>query len=172
MIQAAIENLLKQKIGLNAAAIGSNTIARSVRHRMAHCSLEDPVAYLSQLQTSTAELDALIETIVVPETWFFRDREPFVLLAHYVVSEWLPAHPHQILRILSAPCSTGEEPYSIAIALLEAGLSASQFRIDAIDISQTALQKAQQAVYDEYSFRGNAGLVRKEETQVQASEKN
>nr|WP_290224489.1 CheR family methyltransferase [Trichocoleus desertorum] len=172
MIQAAIENLLRQKIGLNAAAIGSNTIARAVRHRMTKCALDDVATYLTQLQTSAAELEALIETIVVPETWFFRDREPFVLLAHYVMSEWLPAHPNQVLRILSAPCSTGEEPYSIAIALLEAGLTASQFRIDAVDISQKALQKAQQAIYDEYSFRGTAALGKQLETQAQGSEKN
>ncbi|MBW4488022.1 MAG: hypothetical protein KME12_09550 [Trichocoleus desertorum ATA4-8-CV12] len=172
MIQAAIENLLRQKIGLNAAAIGSNTIARAVRHRMTKCALDDIATYLTQLQTSAAELEALIETIVVPETWFFRDREPFVLLAHYVMSEWLPAHPNQVLRILSAPCSTGEEPYSIAIALLEAGLTAPQFRIDAVDISQKALQKAQKAVYDEYSFRGNAAIGRKTGTQAQGNEKN
>ena len=172
MIQDAIENLLRQKIGLNADVIGSKTIARAVRHRMAKCALDDIAAYLTQLQTSAAELEALIETIVVPETWFFRDREPFVLLAQYVMSEWLPAHPNQVLRILSAPCSTGEEPYSIAIALLEAGLTASQFRIDAVDISQKALQKAQQAVYDEYSFRGNAAIGKQLETQVQGSGKN
>ncbi|HEY9859492.1 MAG TPA: hypothetical protein V6D16_08305, partial [Candidatus Obscuribacterales bacterium] len=88
MIQDAIENLLRQKIGLNADVIGSKTIARAVRHRMAKCALDDIAAYLTQLQTSAAELEALIETIVVPETWFFRDREPFVLLAQYVMSEW------------------------------------------------------------------------------------
>ena len=170
MIQAAIENLLRQKIGLNAAAIGSNTIARAVRHRMSKCSLDDIAAYLTQLQTSAAELKALIEAIVVPETWFFRDREPFVLLAHYVMSEWLPAHPNPVLRVLSAPCSTGEEPYSIAIALLEAGLKESQFQIDAVDISHKALAKARQAVYDDYSFRGKSAIGPQLETQ--GSEKN
>src|SRR6478672_4291209 len=110
MIQAAIENLLRQKIGLNATAVGSNTIARAMRHRMTATGLADEATYLTQLYASATELEALIETIVVPETWFFRDREPFVLLAHYVTSEWLPAHPHRVLRVLSLPCSTGEEP--------------------------------------------------------------
>jgi chemotaxis protein methyltransferase WspC len=158
MIQAAIENLLRQKIGLNATAVGSNTIARAMRHRMTATGLADEATYLTQLYASATELEALIETIVVPETWFFRDREPFVLLAHYVTSEWLPAHPHRVLRVLSLPCSTGEEPYSIAIALLEAGLGEHQFQIDAVDISQKALAKAQQAIYDEYSFRGKAAI--------------
>ncbi|MBD2121689.1 protein-glutamate O-methyltransferase CheR [Trichocoleus sp. FACHB-262] len=171
MIEATIENLLRQKIGLNAAAIGSNTIARAVRSRMASCGLVDMAAYLTQLHTSGTELAALIETVVVPETWFFRDREPFVLLAHYVMSEWLPSHPNQVFRILSAPCSTGEEPYSMAIALLEAGLGAEQFQVDAVDISQKALQKAQLAVYDEYSFRGKAAIGR-EEALNQGGEKN
>jgi len=51
------------------------------------------------------------------------------------------------LRVLSAPCSTGEEPYSIAITLFESGLTAAQFEIDAIDLSQQALQKAKRAAY-------------------------
>ena len=51
MIQAAIENLLRQKIGLNAAAIGSNTIARAVRHRMAKWGRDDIAAYLIQLES-------------------------------------------------------------------------------------------------------------------------
>jgi chemotaxis protein methyltransferase WspC len=59
------------------------------------------------------------------------------------------------LRVLSVPCATGEEPYSIAIALLEAGLTSAQFHIDAVDISRQCLLKAQRAIYDNYSFRGN-----------------
>ncbi|MEM9161942.1 MAG: CheR family methyltransferase, partial [Cyanobacteria bacterium P01_F01_bin.4] len=54
---------------------------------------------------------------------------------------------------LSVPCSTGQEPYSIAIALLEAGLTPNQFEIQAIDISHQALTLAKRARYDSYSFR-------------------
>jgi len=56
-------------------------------------------------------------------------------------------------NILSLPCSTGEEPYSIAIQLLMTGLPKQRFHIDAADISSQALQHAEAAVYYEHSFR-------------------
>lgn len=153
MTQAAIEALLRQKIGLDAVTVGTNTIARAVRQRMTDCGVTDINLYLTKLQASGPELEALIETVVIPETWFFRDREPFVFLSSYVQSEWLPQNPGKTLRVLSLPCSSGEEPYSIAIALLEAGLSKRNFTIDAVDISKVALQKARGAVYGRNSFR-------------------
>lgn len=153
-----IAELLKQKIGLDACSIGTNSIKSAVSLRMKDSGLSDITFYLAQLQTSERELAELIELIVVPETWFFRDRQPFVFLAHYVISEWLAAHPDQKLRVLSVPCATGEEPYSIAIALLETGLKSDKFQIDALDISKNALIKAKQAIYNNNSFRGS-GLI-------------
>lgn len=153
MTQAAIEDLLRQKIGLDALTVGSNTIARCVNRRMANCGLTDINTYLITLLESPRELAELIETVVIPETWFFRDREPFVFLSNYAVSEWLPKNPGKILRVLSVPCSTGEEPYSIAIALLEAGLNPKNFTIDAADISKVAIEKALRGVYGRNSFR-------------------
>jgi len=153
MIQAAIEALLRQKIGLDALTVGSNTITRAVNRRMADCGLTDANVYFAKLHTSATELEELIETVVIPETWFFRDREPFVFLSGYAVSEWLPKNPGRTMRLLSLPCSTGEEPYSIAIALLEAGLNPRNFSIDAADISKVALKKADRAVYGKNSFR-------------------
>ena len=55
---------------------------------------------------------------------------------------------------MSAPCSTGEEPYSIAMALIDAGLPPHRFKIDAIDISARALGEARRAIYGRNSFRG------------------
>jgi chemotaxis protein methyltransferase WspC len=153
MTQTAIEALLRQKIGLDAITIGSNTITRSINRRMADCGLTDINIYLATLQASPQELEELIETVVIPETWFFRDREPFVFLSRYVQSEWLPKNAGKILRVLSIPCSTGEEPYSIAISLQEVGLSPIDFCIDAADISKVAIKKAMRGVYGKNSFR-------------------
>lgn len=160
MTQLAIETLLKQKIGLEASSIGG-TVARAIERRCAACGLRDRAAYWNHLQTSPQELEALIESVVVPETWFFRDKEPFVYLQQYVTTERLKATMPKVLRVLSVPCSTGEEPYSIAMTLFEAGLSAAQFAIDAMDISQQALLKAKQAIYSKRSFRGGDGLETK-----------
>ena len=57
------------------------------------------------------------------------------------------------VKILCAPSATGEEPYSIAIALLEAGVSSSSFHIVGIDINSSAISKAQNAVYGERNVR-------------------
>lgn len=81
MVQAAIETILRQKIGLDASSIGSRTIALAVEKRRLACGLSDLTSYLYRLQTKEQELEELIETVVVPETWFFRDKEPFVYLS-------------------------------------------------------------------------------------------
>ena len=151
--------MLRQKIGLDANSIGSRTIARAVEQRRIACGLEER-AYLYHLQTTARELEELIETVVIPETSFFRDKEPFVYLSQYVTTEWLKSNS-SILRVLSVPCSTGEEPLSIAMTLLDSGLAPTQFRIDAVDISKRALLKASLAIYSKRAFRGG-GLEAKQ----------
>jgi len=155
MIQAKIEELLQKKIGVAASIIGSKEIARVVEKRRLACKLPDVQTYLQQLQTSTQELEELIELVIVPETWFFRDGEPFNFLEHYIKSEWLSSKNKSTLRLLSIPCSSGEEPYSIAMTLLNAGLTPNQFVIDAVDISKKSLIKAREGIYRRNSFRGN-----------------
>lgn len=152
----AIVKLLQQRIGLDPVALPPRLLASAIHRRMGAAGLSDGSAYLISLQRNDRELEALIEDVVVPETWFFRDREPFRFLLRHIQTEWIPQHSQQVLRVLSAPCATGEEPYSIAIALMEAGLLPNQFHIDAIDISKPAIAKAKQAFYLPYSFRGNA----------------
>ncbi len=155
MTQTTIEAMLKQKIGLDANSIGANTIAHILEQRRSLCGLPNLRSYCDLIQSSQAEMNALIEAVVVPETWFFRDRQPFAYLSQWIKTDWTP---NAILRVLSAPCSTGEEPYSIAITLLEAGLTPNQFCIDALDISQAALEKANRGIYTARSFRGG-GLI-------------
>ncbi|MBD2299657.1 protein-glutamate O-methyltransferase CheR [Nostoc sp. FACHB-190] len=155
MVQSVIEALLRSKIGLDVNSIGSGAIASAIYQRMADCGISEMSSYWGYLQDSPQEWEALIENVIIPETWFFREPESFALLKSYVLSEWLPKKPQGVLRVLSVPCATGEEPYSIAIALLEAGLTSTQFHIDAVDISKQCLLKAQTAIYDKHSFRGH-----------------
>jgi chemotaxis protein methyltransferase WspC len=154
MVMAEIEMLLKSRLGLDSASIGSTLIERAVRDRLAACRLPDLQVYLEHLRNSEAELQELIESVVVPETWFLRDRSAFAALTQWTVGDWWPAHPEGKLRLLSLPCATGEEAYSLAIALLEAGLPASRFKIEAIDVSERALAVARKGVYGKNSFRG------------------
>jgi chemotaxis protein methyltransferase WspC len=155
MIGNDFESLLKRAMGLDAASIGSSAVERAVRTRMTACSLADPQAYLDRLRNSAGEMQKLIEVVVVPETWFFRHREAFAAMVRIAREEWLQRHSEGLLRILSLPCSTGEEPYSIAMALLEAGFPINRFRVEAVDISNRALAHAGRAIYGKNSFRGS-----------------
>lgn len=154
MVGADFDGLLKQAMGLDAASLGPSAVARAVQRRREACAMADDNAYWLHVRASPSELQELVEAIVVPETWFFRDREAFVALASMARAQ-LTEHPAQPeLRLLSLPCSTGEEPLSMAIALLDAGIPAKRLRIDAVDISQRALEIAARARYGMNSFRG------------------
>ncbi len=150
-----IENLLRKKIGIDANIIGSSKIVKAVETRCSICSVSNVNDYLQMLHTSTQEFNELVELIVVPETWFFRDSQPYHALTNYVRSQWLNRYHHSKLRLLSVPCSTGEEPYSLAMTLLNLGLQPTQFHIDAVDISKKSLAKAKTGIYSRNSFRGN-----------------
>src|SRR5688572_2476123 len=141
-------------MGLNVASIGSSAVERAVQERLAACNLVDPRDYWKRVQEAAAELQELIEAVVVPETWFFRGRESLAALARLAREEWL-RRPDGVLSLLSLPCSTGEEPYSMAMALLDVSIPADRFRIDAVDISTRVLTQAGRAVYGRNSFRGH-----------------
>jgi len=155
MTPACIEKLLHDAIGLDPSSVGAAAIDRSVRLRMRRSGIQCMEEYCRRLLDSEEELQELIEDVVVPETWFFRHTESFDALARIVTQEGLPAHESDSgrLRVLSVPCATGEEPYSIVITLLEAGLPANRFTIDAMDVSLKALNSAKRAQYRPISFR-------------------
>ncbi len=150
---AAIEQWFADTLGLDAASLGKSRVERVIAAAMKRSGITDGSAYRELLAASPEESERCVEEFVVPETWFFRDREPFAFLEGYAQEQWLPSHPDQTLRILSAPCSTGEEPYSIAMTLIGAGFPADRFHLDAADISRKALAVARQALYGRGSFR-------------------
>ena len=148
-----IEALLQRSIGLDVRSLGPSLISLAVRTRMKNRQIKDIIEYVKLLNASETEFQALVEEIVVPETWFFRDREAFAALGEWAVKTWLPAHPYEVLRALSIPCSTGEEPYSIVMALMNAGLPPERFSVEAVDISAEALAKARRGIYSRNAFR-------------------
>jgi len=157
-----IEKMLREAVGFDQEALSSRLIRQCIDGRMFLLGLREEQDYLAALGREPEELADLINSVVVPETWFFRDHAPFEFLRLYIREEWLPRHAVKTLRILSIPCSTGEEPYSIAISLKELGLERRQFKIDAVDISERALERARLGLYNRNSFRGarQDGLMR------------
>jgi chemotaxis protein methyltransferase WspC len=152
-VTADFKSLLKNAFGLDSTSLGPTAISRAVQKRQLACGLEDERAYLLHVSSNALEMQELIETLVVPETWFFRDNEAFVALTDIVRTQLLDRSIKAPLQILSLPCSSGEEPFSAAMALLDVGVQPSSFRIDAIDISERALALAAHAAYGQNSFR-------------------
>src|SRR5262245_35468652 len=154
-----IVQLLREAIGLDPESIGQPAVERAIQDRQAACGLADARAYAARVRASKDELQALVECIVVPETWFFRDPGAFDALSAVVRHGALPMATEP-LRLLSVPSSTGEEPYSMAMALLDAGVPSARFQVDAMDVSLHALERATAAVYGRNSFRGSGTVGR------------
>jgi chemotaxis protein methyltransferase WspC len=148
-----IEHLLRKTMGLDAESIGPTSVQRAVRLRMRSLGLRRPEDYEQLLGSSRAEWNELVESVIVTETWFFRDAESFAALVRLVREGWVPAHPAAPARMLSLPCASGEEPYSLVMALLDAGVAPGKFQIEAVDISARALARAERGVYGKNSFR-------------------
>ena len=145
------EKLLRETIGLSMETVGASVIRHALKRRMTACAISDLHAYWAFVTSSPAERQELVDAVIVPETWFFRDREAFGAMVRHLRENRAGNRP---LKLLSLPCSTGEEPYSIAMALLDAGFPDGSFQIDAIDVSSRNLVHAERAIYGKNSFRG------------------
>lgn len=135
-------------------------------HSVGCARFESCSAYIAHLNASpkaSAEWRALAEQLTVNETFFFRNSDNFLALAENVLPERIRAKAQtKQLRILSAGCSSGEEPYSLAIMVREAlpDLNDWDVKIVGIDINPTILLKAAQARYSEWSLRATSDDVR------------
>jgi len=100
------------------------------------------------------ELSILFDAVTTNETYFFREPEQLTTFVNDITPRLLSQKKgSQTIRIWSAACSTGEEPYTLAMMLLEKGYSPKQFEILASDLGDAVLQSARGAVYNSYSVR-------------------
>ncbi len=152
----AIISALCKKIGLDPASVGIGAIERATRQRIVATKSPGIDHYRRLVTESPRELAALIDAIVVPETWFLRDPGAFAAVASHAAQ----SDPMAKLNYLCVPCATGEEPYSLAMTLLDAGIPADRFQIDACDISEPLLECAARGLYRRHSFRGNDAAIR------------
>ncbi len=145
---------LCRKAGFDVASVGEKVFERAVRLQMRGLGLSEAEEYRELIERSPGYWTELLESVLVTETWFFRDPEVFRAFARLVAEEWMPQNTGRPVRILSLACSSGEEPFSAVMALLEAGLAASRFHVDALDICRPPIAFARRAVYGSNSFRG------------------
>ncbi len=153
--------LVKRRCGLVFDQSNIANLADAVVERMALRGLDEVSAYLAYLQRHDEEFHELVTRLTINETYFFREAEHFRLLTEAVLPPLLRSRSSPAsIRILSAGCSTGEEPYSIAMALQEAfGEDIwQQVTLMGADIDHKALERARAATYNSFSFRGLSPL--------------
>lgn len=151
---ARAQAVIQRRTGLAFSEARRTDLERGLRGAMERAGARDPERYLARLETESQPLDDLVAEITVGETYFFREPEQFNVIRDRILPD-LVAHQRSggPLRVWSAGCATGEEPYSMAILLREMGHDGPA-HILGTDISRGALARARKACYTRWSFRG------------------
>lgn len=135
--------LIHEIAGITMGATKRTMVANRLARRLRETGHESFAQYLDWVEADDSpEREGFTNALTTNLTSFFREAHHFPILIEHLRQ----ARPGATLNIWSAACSTGEEPYSIAMALLEAGL-AQPFRIIASDIDTQALSKAAAGTY-------------------------
>lgn len=153
-----LTDLIQERFGLTFQGIRLEILASKLTPRLRDLhlgSVRDYYHYLRFHPEREQEIARLPAMVTNNETYFFRETHQFDRLIQHVIPErrgQLGARP---LRILSAGCSSGEEPYSLAIALSNAGLPLAgvSWEIDACDLNPERIARAREALYPESSLR-------------------
>jgi chemotaxis protein methyltransferase WspC len=144
------QSMLRHATGLN---LGKSLVDRAVGKRMEFTGHADQQAYVDTI--TPAELAELVELLVVPESWFYRDAQAFQAALEYIRERVRSNGGSRPVRILSIPCAGGEEPYTMAMVLADAGLPPSSYLIEAWDISSACIARAREGVYGRNAFRAS-----------------
>ena len=126
-------------------------VERRVTERMRATAAESFIDYFARLRSDTeGEVENFINAFTINETYFYREEHQLRCLTQELLAKRLTAKPPgEIFRIWSVPCSTGEEPYSIAIWLLENWPLVDQYEIEILgsDIDTAVLEYARAGVF-------------------------
>ncbi|MEM9906710.1 MAG: CheR family methyltransferase, partial [Cyanobacteria bacterium P01_D01_bin.44] len=153
--------LIIERTGLDIKTQNQAALCKTIMARTRATHQLIPENYYQLLMEPTPKGDREWQQLMVlltnPESFFFRDKGQLGVLQQQILPELLQRHHlDKKLRICSAGCSTGEEPYSIAILLKELipDLPEWDLIVFGVDINPVSIQKAQAGVYDPWSFRG------------------
>jgi chemotaxis protein methyltransferase CheR len=153
-----LTDLIQERFGLTLQGARQEIFASRLAPRLRELHLDSPRDYYEYLRfhpERDAEFARLPAMVTNNETYFFREPHQFELLIKHVLPGRRAALRTRPLRILSAGCSSGEEAYSLAIALHEAGLPLSgvSWEIDACDLNPDRIARAREGTYEETSLR-------------------
>lgn len=154
--------LIAKTIGFQIRERDRESLCQKIQARMKNLGISFPDGYYQLLTqknyTSNREWQELARLLTNTESYFFRDKGQFSLLRYKILPD-LIAKKRQTgdlsLRLWSAGCSTGEEPYSLAILLQEQIPDWHQWNFEIIgtDVNLTALENAQKGIFNAWSFR-------------------
>lgn len=154
-------SLITNHLGLDAEVLDERKLSKVMRSRMGFHKLEKVADYLELLQrnevSTKLEWQLLANELTILETYFFRDKSQVALLRNWILPDLLRRHSAQKrLHVWSAACSTGEEPYTLAIILSELIPNIGEWDITIVgtDINSEAIENARSAHYRDWSFRG------------------
>jgi chemotaxis protein methyltransferase CheR len=159
-----LERTMSEQLGFAFEAERLEQLEHAARARQAELGLANLDAYVARLGSPAfraEEVARLAETLTVTETFFFRNADQIQAFVEAVLPE-RTRHGGRRLRILSAGCASGEEPYSLAIALCEAmpELETWDLQILGVDVNRAMLAKAERASYTPWSLRGTPDAIR------------
>ncbi len=154
-------DLISVKTGLNIKGMDVRQVEKAADVRIKALNLPSPGEYKKLLSSSSIEAkeewNQLIPYLTKGESFFFRDKGQISLLNNKILPELIKKKRTQReLRVWSAGCSTGEEPYTLAIMLdqLIPNWDDWKVHIVATDITETAVKKARSGLFSDWSFRG------------------
>src|SRR5271166_246280 len=160
--------LIRSYCGLHFDSETRYLLEKRICRRMHELEIPNFASYHYRLRNDTSvdpELAKLVDELTTNETYFLRERSQLRALIEEILPELALRRRDQgggPLNVWSAGCSSGEEPYSIVMLALEAGLEPSRdMRVYASDISRPALLKARRGVYREASFREVHASIRR-----------
>lgn len=153
-----LTDVIQERFGLTFDGVRCEILEARLQPRMRELhlpSLRDYYHYLRFHPERDAEFDRLTPLITNNETYFFREAHHFDILVRHIVPERREALRQRPLRVLSAGCSSGEEAYSIVIALQNGGLELAGVRweVDGCDLNADRVAQARAGVYDAASLR-------------------
>ncbi len=148
--------LLKESRAFDFTGYKRPSLVRRVRYRMREVGIESFEEYQDLLLLQPDEFTQLFNTILINVTSFLRDADAWRYLAENILPEVVASADGGPIRVWSAGCSAGQEPYSVAMLLHEAVGPAFRERVKiyATDIDEDALEYARQGAYTERELRG------------------
>jgi chemotaxis protein methyltransferase WspC len=161
MSLVSVSDLLRERIGLAPESLGATVLPQALETRMQALGLSAVDDYAARLIHDLGEFQTLVADLTVAETWFFRGGEIFAYLARHIAKATRQQPSGAKYRVLSVPCSSGEEPYSLAIALTQEGVPPASWTIQGVDIDPRLIERARQGRFSQLSFRETAPELRK-----------